>query len=320
MKRYAQTIAIVASVLYSYEASAQHHHHGSGYGFGYPPQYVSYPGYGVSGLSAPVIYFDQRFGYGSPWPQPVPYGLNPSQLSLAPQAVPLVLPPPKSLLTPSSAAARLRSLEHQARGDQRMREQKWSEARLAYADSVSSAPDRAEGHSRLAICYVAISQFESAVKQFKVAALQDPKIAQTGAKLETIFGPSSQIVRNSIISKLGDWAKEDLHSSDRLFLLGAILYYNNDHRARDYLAAALKANLTGNSLHIAIFLNAPIEAANVPPQPIPNAIPQLKDQAAPPVPAPPPVIPLGGDVRFPKGPVPAPESTIPITERPSVKL
>ena len=45
-------------------------------------------------------------------------------------------PAGKALLFPSAPAARMRSLENQMRGDQRMRQQKWSDARVAYRSAV----------------------------------------------------------------------------------------------------------------------------------------------------------------------------------------
>ena len=282
MTRSCLAIVCLATWLLPVELQAQYHHHHHVHVVAQP--FVVYPGYGFTPY----------------WPQPVQVAYYSPSVSFA---VPSVVAPGKSFATPSKPAARLKSLELQAKGDQRLRQQKWAEARAAYADAVTAAPDRAEAHFRLGLCYVAIQQFDSAIAKFKLALRLDPTIPKTGKKLEELLGPASQIVRNSIISKLSDWVGEDIHSSDRLFLLGVVLHFNGDPRAREAFQVAMQMSHSADVGHIALFLNPQTD------QPIPNpdGIPQLKPQPFAPLNPQPDI-----DFRFPKSPMPIPAGPVPI--------
>ena len=237
-------------------AEAQHFHGMSGSYESTPPWSFN-PGHGHSGH---IEHFGHSGpGYGRSFSYQVgrpglygfgTYGTQPAQVAsyaipdnTVPNIVPmpLTVDPTKIPITPSTPAARLRSLEHQARGDQRLREQKWSEARAAYRSSVDAAPDRAEGHLRLGLSLVAIQRFEPAIREFKRALFIDPMIPQMGKVSAALFGPDSQIVRSSIISKVSDWVRDDVRDPNRLFLLGVILHFEGDARGREvrFFPAAL---------------------------------------------------------------------------------
>ena len=162
--------------------------------------------------------------------------------------------PSKVPVVPSSPAARLRSLEHQARGDQRLRDQKWSEARAAYRAAVDAAPDRAEAHLRLGMSLVTIQSFEPAIRELKRAVFIDPTIPTSGNQSKILFGPESALVRSSIISKVTDWVREDYRDSDRLFVLGVLLHFEGDARGREFFEAARRMKRKGDSSHIMAFL------------------------------------------------------------------
>lgn len=224
---------------------------------------------------------------------------------------PLKVPP-----IPSSAASQLKSLHLQAKGDQHLRDQKWPEARAAYSGAVSAAPDRAESHLRLAFCYVVVRRYDSAIRQIKRALFLDPSLPRTGEKLLDIFGPESKVALTSIITRLTSWVKEDLIDSDRLFLLGVILHFNDDPRSVEYFEAAKRRFLGKDATHIALFLNTPVQQHGGDFQANPNALPifdenlpQLNDKPVVPKPMPP-----KGYLRFPKitkalvpAPVPMPD-------------
>jgi len=269
-------------------------------------------GYGINNYGTVSHYHHHRqtsvpymFGvYMVPPPQPVWYSYPVSVPTdvILPDFDSMKLPKP-----PSSAAARLKSLNYQARGDQRLREQKWSEAKQAYNNAVSAATDRAEPHFRLALCDVVVQRFDAAIREFKRAVALDPTIVNSSEKMPELFGPDSQIVRMSIVSKLGDWVREDIQNADRLFLFGAILKLNGDPQANDVLLAAMKKQPNENK-HITLFLNAPNEFENNA-KPAPAAaglIPKLNARAPLPMIAQPVT-----DLRFPKnlagGPSPMPE-------------
>jgi tetratricopeptide (TPR) repeat protein len=197
-----------------------------------------------------------------------------------------------------------------------MRDQKWSEARAAYAAAVTATPDRAEAHFRLAVCYVAIQRFDSAVREFKRAVDLDPKSARTAKSLKSLFGPDSQIIRTSILGKLGDWVKEDFHSSDRLFLYGAMLRLDEDPQGIELLRSAAQASNGADSSHILKFLNPNADKGSVkvpvPAQELPDLKPQPMQVA---------VARPNADLRFPKSatlipaadaPVPMPDGLVPV--------
>ena len=197
--------------------------------------------------------------------------LQPKGATVEPAKVPVV---------PSSPAARLRSLDYQARGDQKLREQRWSEARAAYRSSVDAAPDRAEGHLRLGLCLVAIQRFESAIHEFKRALFIDPLIPQMGKISQAVFGPDSKIVRSSIISKLTDWVQDDYTNPDRLFLMGVILHFEGDPRGQEFFEAARRMKRNGDISHIASFMGAAPAVNELPQEPVP-ALPKLSDKPVP---------------------------------------
>lgn len=180
--------------------------------------------------------------------------------------------PSQRPVVPSSTAARLKSLEKQAFGDEQLRKQQWSKAYVEYRASVDAAPDRAEAHYRLGFLFVAMHHHASAVREFKRGLFLNPTLPQAGDKLAVLFGPDSQIVRTSIIHKVADWLREDIRDPDRLFLFGLLLHYEDDVRGREVLEAAQRmANSNGRfSDHIVAFLSQPAEqpdAAGPKPEP-----------------------------------------------------
>ena len=237
------------------------------------------------------FYYPGRY-YGGfyPTPQPVSYVPYPTApvMTVLPVLSDSKLPEKK----PSTPAARLRSLEYQIRGDEKLRSQQWSEARALYAKALEVAPDRAEARMRLAFSYTSILRFQQAVLQIKFAIGQNPQLAKTGQKLETIFGPGSQLARSSIIAKIREWVNEDSDNSDRLFLLGVMLHFNGDPESRDYLEAAKRAAIGVNDQHIVPFLkNSTPDVVKGPLQKF-DGLPKLND-------VPVPVLPKFDDLRFP---------------------
>ena len=210
-------------------------------------------------------------------------------------------------MVPSSAAARLKSLEHQTRGDQKLREQKWADAWAAYRSSVDAAPDRADAHLRLGMCLVAMLRYEPAIREFKRALHIDPTIPKVGKFSSTLFGPDSQIVRSSIVSKLADWVQEDYRDPDRLFLLGVILHFEADPRGQEVLEAAMRMKRKGDASHITSFLNSP---AGIAKWPQPALVPEMPKLNAEPMPMQfgPPVVNVPKRIGpIPGAPVPMPD-------------
>ena len=294
--------------------SGGHHHHHHHHGWGYQGGYRQF-------------YYGPVYFVPSPWQQtaqPMPF---PMPVQVVPDLGQQTDFSMKKEPKPSSPGAQKRSIELQIKADQKLREQKWSEARAIYSESVSAAPDRAAAHVSLAISYMSISQFDLAVRELKRAIRIEPEIVLSGKKLEQVFGPNSKIVRNSIISKVAHWVRADKDSSDRLFLLGAILFFDGDARAREHLDASMKFNSSGSTLHITAFLNSINNQDQSPPQPAPDGKPNPAGVPLDPLPAadgvpplkdlpstPTHVMPKFSDVRFPKSFVPIAESPVPQPE------
>ena len=280
--------------------------------------YSSYHGYQHAAQWAAPIYVNAPYSYGYTAPGPFIYGLeqltnpgsftpNVTPLGGIPQrnlVIPLAVPdladglgplqqvdakidPSQRPVTASSTVAKLKSLEKQAFGDAQLRKQQWAKTYVEYRAAVDAAPDRAEAHYRLGILFVAMQHHASAVREFKRAVFLDSTLPQTGDKLAVLFGPNSQILRTSIMHKVGDWLREDIRDPDRLFLFGLLLHYEDDARGREVLEAAQR--MANNSErfadHIVAFLSLPVEqSAAVGPQPTPELfdLPKLFPQPAAP--------------------------------------
>lgn len=207
-----------------------------------------------SAVSSPV---QPDFADGLGQAQPAVGRLDPSQVPVA----------------ESSAAAKLKSLERQSIGDEKFRKQLWAQAYIDYRAAVDTAPDRAEAHYRLGFVFVALQHYGSAVREFKRGVFLDPTLPQTGAKLAIVFGAHSQIVRTSLMHKVAEWLRDDIRDSDRLFLLGVMLHFEDDTRGREVFEAAQRMASLGEKStdHITAFLSLPVEQP-AGPQPVPGGI------------------------------------------------
>ena len=278
---------------------------GLGYSGNYLPQSIRYVGYQVGGdqIRNPV-----SATFSAPWPQPGPWGLNSPPFNLSVEPVPPLaasFEPSRVPVAASTPAARLRSLNHQARGDQRLRQQKWSEARAAYRSSVDVAPDRAEAHLRLGLCLVAIQRYDSAVHEFKRALFLDPSISEQKSIIKPLFGPDSQLVRASIFSKLTDWVHEDYRDSDRLFLMGTMLQFEGDSRAVEFFEGAQRMKRNGDASHLALFAHHHNVALQAPAADPDQAIPAFKNQ--------PEKLPMGKPLLPPRV-APIPDAPVPMPD------
>ena len=160
-------------------------------------------------------------------------------------------------------------------GDEKMRKQLWAQAYIDYRAAVDVAPDRAEAHYRLGYVFASLQHYGSAVREFKRGVFLDPTLPQTGAKLVTVFGPNSQIMRTSLMHKVADWLREDIRDPDRLFLLAVLLHFEEDARAREVFEAAQRmASLVERSVdHIVPYLSLPVEQPeSAGPKPAPGEI------------------------------------------------
>ncbi len=170
-------------------------------------------------------------------------------------------------------------------GDEKLKNQQWVQAYINYRNAVMIADGLPEAHLRLGIASVALSRFPEAVQEFKRALFINPAIGSSGETLVGILGPESQPIRRAMTGSVAMWTKEDLRNQDRLFLLGAVLYFDDDRRAREILEAAYR--LTGSGDHLLALLTPA-----TPPTPIAPPSSKPTGNSFPPFPVPPEVPPL----------------------------
>lgn len=206
---------------------------------------------------------------------------------------------------PSTTEQKLRSLQSQSKGDELMRRQAWAQAYVEYKRAVSYAEDRSEAHFRLGINLLTTRHYETAAFHLKRALFLDPQLPQSTLRLADVFGPTSELTANSLISRLMQNVEEDVGNPERLFLLGLALHFNGDPRGRELLA--MGDQLSGHAAHFQVFLAdvtaVPGGAAAQPAGATPAGVPL----------PPPPLL----DVPAPKTPViTAPQSSPPLDQAP----
>jgi tetratricopeptide (TPR) repeat protein len=181
----------------------------------------------------------------------------------------------------------------------------WAQAYVNYKNAVDLAPERPEAHFRMALTFTALKQYSSAVREFKKSIDLDPTLPQSGDTLSTIFGNDVKTWESQVMPVVAAWTQEDLRDTDRLFLLGLLLYFNEDPRGSEMMEAAKRT--PGVNDYILAFTNpaaTPLAAARhtgprrrrdpMPPQADPNesTIEVAPDEATqgdlplPPAPAP----------------------------------
>lgn len=225
----------------------------------YPTPVWTYDGFflGFDGVSYPGYYL----------PRPLRMSEMPgSPLNPPPDALPAQInpwddvawnPPDPALreVVASSPAARARALDLQATGDQYLRQQKYQSASSTYRQAVSFADDLAALHLRYGIVFAILGRYDRASQEFRRATYIDPSLPTSEFTLESLFGPNSQLVRASVISKITRWVGEDVADPDRQYILGVLLHFDQDERAQELFSAAFR--LTNGAEHLAVFLQQP---------------------------------------------------------------
>lgn len=212
-------------------------------------------------------------------PQPGPVGpANP-----AAQPEPLMarphnfLPPP-----PSTVAQRQRSLHLQGQGDIWFRQQNYLQAYSRYKQAAGAASDLAAPRFRMGYALMAMRRYELAVPEFQRGIKLDPQFPLTGDSPQKIYGEENRLAAAALPQAVAAWVREDIRSSDRLFLLGALLMISGDQvRARVLLETAAQFGAEGPTDHIMAFLRLDNPAAEGAGQQPPPAV---KGDDRPPVP------------------------------------
>lgn len=251
-----------------------------GLGF-YSPGMVE--GFGVYGVPGAYLPFPQQNPVTAPqlWSEPLEQAWQENQDRWG-RDLPNVPPDPVTKpATPSSAAARLKSLQAQERGNARMQRQDWSLAIAEYRQALDFAPENAAASWRLGVAYLAVRNYASAAVAWKRALHLQPELAGTLPTLNEVFGIDGQLASQSVASRLTEYVRADIRDPDRLFLLGGWLSMARDPRSREILETGLR--LAGRGQHFTAFL----QAAAVPQPTVPN-----RAEPSPPAPAELPPAPL----------------------------
>ena len=219
--------------------------------------YSSLNGIPLPGPLGAGVYVNSPAPHGlmmpGPFPIQAPLGMGPigpmGPMGMpVPGGPPMAGPPARSpasrnrqrVMQAASPAARRTSLEQQNLGDEKLRLQQWTQAYVRYRNSAELAPERPEPHFRLGLCFTALKQYASAIREFKRALDLDPSLPQSGETLSTIFGADNKVMQSQVMPAVADWAREDLRETDRLFLLGLLLHFDDDPRGSEILEAAAK--------------------------------------------------------------------------------
>lgn len=234
--------------------------------YGTPGAYLPYPNHGFA--QNPV-----------PYTAPLADAWRENQLRWGADLPPSKPDPITRPALPSSTDAKLRSLRAQMSGDEHLRRQAWQHAYVEYKKAVELADDRAEAHFRLGIALVTIQHYDTALLAFQRALHLDPQLPQSGLTLRSLYGEGSDLTINSIISRMTSHAEQDIRDPNRLFLLGLMLHFHGDPRAREILDVGYR--LAGRGSHFLAFLqpqpanpvNNPAAPGTLPPAPLNPVIP-----------------------------------------------
>lgn len=300
---------------FGWDGPGLNYYYGPVGGYITPPIYSGYPGYS---------YFNPGYGaYGPAAAAGLPVAYPP----LPPQLVnPIPVQPDVQIARPdvrlpaaaqaqidpiprqTNAEAKLRSLRVQTQGDEWFAKQNYLQAQARYKQAIAEAPDLAEPRFRLGYALAALGYFPQAAAEFKRGMKLDPTWPVTGDKLDTLYGKQNGMAKESMLHKAALWVQEDVRDPDRLFLMGALLHFNNDRdRSQPFLLAANQ--VSGSPEYVQAFLKAQARDANAGGNsPAPNAMP--RQNAVVPEP-----LPLAPAVR-PTTPAPRPQFSPPQVARP----
>ena len=259
-----------------------------GYGFGHDAYYG--PGLGVyrgpvwGGINPPVyVYppygygfgygYGPAWGYGSAWYPPArPDPLNNSLLQaqydndwtrlsaqLADRALRNVDDPlagTSAVPIPSSPEAKLKSLRLQAQGDEAFANQEFAKALDRYKGATAAARDDGRAFFKAGYGYFALGRFASALEYFKRGLTVDPMLAVTGPTPDEMYG-DNQIAWTAHLGRATQWVREDVRDAQRVLLLGFLLFYDGDTRARELLEQAWQLS-GGTEMAVVRLLNPPV--------------------------------------------------------------
>ncbi len=153
----------------------------------------------------------------------------------------------------SSRAGKERSRQFQADGDRLLREGQFVKGYLRYLEAQREAEDRADVYFRQAFALVAMGRHSHAVMKLKRGLQVDPTWPKNAASLDSVYGVENVVHKTEYLQRVADWADANVRDADRLFLMGVMLYCDEDSRAHEFFRGASKL-AGGQGAHLHAFL------------------------------------------------------------------
>lgn len=155
----------------------------------------------------------------------------------------------------SSRAGKDRSRQFQAEGDRLLHDGQFVKGYLRYLEAQREAEDRADVYFRQAFALVAMGRYSHAVMKIKRGLQVDPTWPKNAASLDTVYGVENVIHKTEYLQRVADWADANVRDPDRVFLVGVMLYCDEDPRATEFLRSASKL-AGGQGAHLHAFLKS----------------------------------------------------------------
>ncbi len=153
----------------------------------------------------------------------------------------------------SSRAGKERSRQFQAEGDRLLHDGQFVKGYLRYLEAQREAEDRADVYFRQAFALVAMGRHSHAVMKMKRGLQVDSTWPKNAASLDAVYGVENVVHKTEYLQRVADWANANVRDADRLFLMGVMLYCDEDPRAAEFLRSASKLS-GGQGTHLQAFL------------------------------------------------------------------
>lgn len=167
---------------------------------------------------------------------------------------------PAPIIQPSTPKAVENSFEFQTQGDLQLQQLNYYAASERYRKAVDAARDRADPRYRLAVTLAARSRFAEAADQLKLAGQLDPTWPQHATSLTQLFGERNNFEKTRVKQRVAEWTLQDARDPNRLLVLGALLYMDDDPNAKTLIDTAIL--LEGQQSYLTTFLVPRIGDAN----------------------------------------------------------
>lgn len=189
---------------------------------------------------------------GIPYLPPYGYGGLGGGPALAPFGLPAQPAADAKKPRPSNADARARAWQFVGFGDEHFRRQRYSEALSRYKSAARAAADLPEVFARQAVAFFAIGRYELAADALKRAVALSDQPPGWNVQLDRLYA-DNHVAKTAHLEKLAETAGNNLHNADLLFLVGAMLYFDQQvDRSEVFFQRARQAAL-GDDTHVRAF-------------------------------------------------------------------